>query len=123
MVRRAHDNVGRGSGNLAPRPSSPTNGGRMSARTYEFPRQPATRADKRARDGAELPAEIERLDRGVYKARWTIDGYPVLYAVRSNGDRLPSLIVLRWGVSESDAWHRLRRRLDRKDPVGPRLEG
>ncbi len=92
-----------------------------TTRLIPFPRQPGKRRGKRPKDRDEQPAEAERLERGVYKARWTIDGRPVLFAVRSNGDRLPSLVVLRDGVSESDAWHRLRRRLDRDDPVGPRL--
>lgn len=66
-------------------------------------------------------AQRELLERGVYKARWLIDGCAALYAVTSAHNRLPGIIVLRDGISERVARHRLRKRLDAADP--PPYEG
>lgn len=59
--------------------------------------------------------------RGVLRARWTIDGYPVLYALKANGDRLKKIVVLREGVSEERAYRWLNELLDRLDPPRPQL--
>lgn len=54
--------------------------------------------------------------RGVYKARWTLNGNRVLYAIKSNGDRHKVIVELRPGVSEPRAWVWLAKLLDRIDP-------
>lgn len=69
------------------------------------------------RGGVEMPKE----ERGVYYARHTIDGCQVLYAVKSDGDRLPKVIVLRPMIDRAAAEDHMWRQLDRLDPVAPRL--
>lgn len=58
--------------------------------------------------------------RGVYLAHYTIEGFPVLYAMKRNGDRLPRVVVLRPMVDRAAATAWLRAQLDQHDP-GPRL--
>lgn len=63
--------------------------------------------------------QLER--RGIYWAKHRIDGYPVLYAVKSNGDRLPKVVVLRPGRTALQAAAWLQAKLDLEDPPRPRL--
>ena len=62
-----------------------------------------------------------KLPRGVYRAPYSIDGFPVLYAVTSQGERLKKIIVLRAGVSEERAVAWFEELLDRVDPPRPAL--
>lgn len=58
-----------------------------------------------------------RYRRGIYRAKYTIDGYGVLFGIKSNGDRLRKIIVLRPGVPEARAANWLQQVLDRVDPL------
>lgn len=66
-------------------------------------------------------ADDEGLERGVYRARWTLEGCPVLYAVDEQREKVGEIIV-RPDVSEEGAYRQLWRLLDEQDPPRPRLE-
>ena len=64
------------------------------------------------------PSDI--VPRGVYRARYTVGGRPVFFAVTSRGERYRQ-VVMRRGASEDDVVAWLWGELDKADPV-PRLE-
>lgn len=56
-------------------------------------------------------------ERGVYWAPYTKQGLPVLYAVKSNGERLDPGLILMPDSSADDAIDYLWRQLDKQDPI------
>ena len=63
-----------------------------------------------------------RQGRGIYLAWFSMDGYPVYYAVTADGELLRKVVVLRPGIDRDTALLRLAALLDRVDPPRPRLE-